>query len=276
MDKKSFSKKIDYKIVIPSYKRPETLLNKTLGVLQKYQIPREKIYIFVGNKTEKKRYQKIIPDYLYHEMIVGKTGMKNIRNFITKYFPEGEFLFNIDDDITRIVEVVEEVNISKKIPAKLQDLQNLDEFIQLGFKLCLKNGLKLFGIYPAFNGYFLRKNVSFDLKYIIGSMWGCINDHKLIVHLDDKEDFERTIQRFLMDDGVVRFNNISVKSSYYKEKGGMQITRTPERILKSAKWLQKKYPELVKIYIRPRTGLAEIRLRNKRNKKSKPDVLHLN
>ena len=41
---------INYKIAIPSYKRPITLRDKTLKVLQEYKIDANKIHIFVANK----------------------------------------------------------------------------------------------------------------------------------------------------------------------------------------------------------------------------------
>ena len=40
----------DYTVVIPSYKRPEGCRDKTLAVLHKYNIPKEKIYVVVASK----------------------------------------------------------------------------------------------------------------------------------------------------------------------------------------------------------------------------------
>lgn len=45
---------IDYVVAIPTYKRYEELINKTLSFLAKHSINPSKIYIFVANKTEKK------------------------------------------------------------------------------------------------------------------------------------------------------------------------------------------------------------------------------
>ena len=43
----------DYLIAIPSYKRADTLKNKTMNVLQNNKIPSMKIHIFVAdNKQE--------------------------------------------------------------------------------------------------------------------------------------------------------------------------------------------------------------------------------
>jgi hypothetical protein len=64
------------------------------------------------------------------------------------------------------------------------------------------------------------------------------------------------------DGKVVRLDDITVKSKYYTEDGGMQVTRTSERIHESAKILQARYPHLCSMYIRDTTGHAELRLRD--------------
>ena len=45
---------MDYKIAIPSYKRSETIKNKTLKLLNDYGIDKKRITIFVANKEEEK------------------------------------------------------------------------------------------------------------------------------------------------------------------------------------------------------------------------------
>ena len=42
-----------FEIAIPSYKRQETLQEKTLAVLKEYRIPVNKITVFVANKERK-------------------------------------------------------------------------------------------------------------------------------------------------------------------------------------------------------------------------------
>ena len=49
---------IDYKIAIPSYKRPEVIKQKTLRVLNEYKIPKERITIFVADEEENQVYKK--------------------------------------------------------------------------------------------------------------------------------------------------------------------------------------------------------------------------
>ena len=73
-----------YVIAIPSYKRQETLKKRTLALLQHYKIPSNKIYIFVATPEEKKLYQEHLDSNTYRELVVGKPGIQNIRNFMPK------------------------------------------------------------------------------------------------------------------------------------------------------------------------------------------------
>ena len=77
----------DYVVAIPSYKRPITLKNKTLKVLQKYKIDPKKIVVFVADKEQEKVYREALPKGSVGKIVVGVPGIKNIRNFMPKYFP---------------------------------------------------------------------------------------------------------------------------------------------------------------------------------------------
>ena len=274
--KTSKQKKNDYIIAIPSYKREETLKNKTLRVLQEQGISKKKIFIFVGNKEEYEKYKNTLPKY-YNKIIIGEVGMGAIRNFITDYFPKGQKIFNMDDDINGFVELTKEKNknTKSKFQSKKFKGNDLDNFIRKGFDECKKNNLSLFGIYPASNPFFMKKRITYDLRYIIGSCWGCINNKNVKVSMDDKEDFERTLKYYKQDGGVIRFENVTVISGYYTEKGGMQETRTKDRVLKSAKKLVDQYPDLCKLYLGKKSGYAEVKLRdiNKTYTKSIPEKL---
>ena len=146
-------------------------------------------------------------------------------------------------------------------------VENLEyEVICRGFVECQKHGANLFGVYAAANAMFMKNRVAVGLYYCIGSCWGLITRHDkvLTVTLDDKEDFERTLQHYVKDGKVVRLDDITVKSKYYTEDGGMQVTRTSERIHESAQILVDRYPGLCTMYIRETTGHAELRLRDTR------------
>jgi len=246
---------MDYVVAVPSYRRAKTLKEKTLALLERHNIPAEKITIFVGDEQEYDTYRKELPSQ--YQIVVGEVGMGAIRRFIQTHYSEGTNVMNFDDDLS---EVMKKINDKTMVP--VDDLEK--EVIVRGFTECKNHNAYLFGVYAAANAMFMKNRVAVGLYYCIGSCWGNVSrhDNSLSVTLDDKEDFERTLQHYVKDGKVVRLDDITVKSKYYTEDGGMQVTRTSERIHESAKILQARYPHLCSMYIRDTTGHAELRLRD--------------
>lgn len=227
-----------YRIAIPSYKRHNILKEKTLRYLNECGIPSNIIDVFVANKEEYEVYTENIPSNLYNKIIIGKETLHKQRNYIREYYPKNTLLFNLDDDIEQL-ETANECQLDK-----ISD--NLNKIIEFGFHLLKKEKTKLLGIYGARNYFFMSNDYSRGLYYCIGSCFWTINDkdHKLDVKLEDKEDYERTIKSYLKYGHIIRLNNITAKTGYYTTQGGMQETRTPERIKKSGKYLIQRYPNL--------------------------------
>jgi hypothetical protein len=249
----------DWVIAIPSYKRAETLRDKTLAVLTEYSIPAQRIHVFVANKEEYEIYKNTLHKNSYGFLHIAKPGMAAVRNFITQFFPVGKPIFNMDDDIRGFIEW------SPTARRNEQPLKDLRSAITHGFQEARRTGFRLFGFYPVANGFFMKEEHSEDIRYIIGSVWGIINPGKILtVSIDDKEDYLRSVIMYILDGGVIRFNNISPQSAYYKESGGMQETRTFTRIEKSAKAMVKSFPDFVSLNMSKRSGIPEVRLRDSR------------
>lgn len=270
----------EYIVAIPSYKRAETLRDRTLKLLQDYKISPNKIYIFVADKEEYKIYNETLPKKSYHKIVIGEPGIKNIRNFMSKYFKEGQYIVYIDDDVYNIFECTNTVRgesptgskfFDKKYN-KLSKLKSLKELINKGFKLSEKTGLTNWGVYPVHNAYFMKPTtsnisdyVSTKAVWLVGTLTGVINNRKAEIRtIGDKEDYERTIKYYLKDDGVLRFNNVTIETKYYKEPGGIQVYRTLNSIYDSAIYLTKQYPKLCTLNLGKKSGFAEVRLRDKR------------
>jgi hypothetical protein len=262
----------DYIVAIPSYKRPDTLKNKTLKVLQKYKIEPKRIVIFVADKEQEKIYREALPKGSVGKIVVGVPGIKNIRNFMPKYFKEGQYIFYMDDDIYKIYDTYSTNKSKDKSTFKHRELKSLKDLIAQAFKLCEKSKITNWGVYPVNNPFFMkartgdiRDYVSTNLCYIIGFMTGVINNRKAEIRtIDDKEDYERSIKYFLKDGGLLRFNNITCYTKCYKEPGGMQVERTHKRIHDSAVYLTKQYPELCTLNMTKKSGYTEVYLRDRR------------
>ena len=116
----------------------------------------------------------------------------------------------------------------------------------------------------------MTDTVTTDLRFIVGPFWGMINRHRkdLQLTINEKENSERTLQNWVIDGSVLRFNNIGIETKYYKNKGGMQNNSTDpnyrkEEALKSAHYLHNKYPTLTKLNLSKKSGIPEIKLLRK-------------
>ena len=257
-----------YVIAIPSYNRPELIKAKTLAVLHKHNINPKLINIFVADKEQYKLYKSTIPSTLYNKIRIGVKGLKNQRNYINKYYPEGYHIVQMDDDLDKIVQLVihkshSSKSHSKKTSKSLQSIVNLDAFIKDAFLKCYMNNIFLWGVYPLANSHFMTNTITTDLRFIVGPMFGMINRHRhdLQLTIDEKENSERTLQHWVIDGSVLRFNNIGIQTKYYKNKGGMQNEGKDRKTeaLKSVYYLHKKYPKLTKINLDKKSGIAEIK-----------------
>lgn len=271
-----------YIIAIPSYNRPDLIQIKTLALLHRHGIPATKITIFVANQEQYDLYKSKVPAWLYNKLVIGVIGLRNQRNFIMDYYPEGSHIVQMDDDLDKIMELIIEshgasANASasraskratrkiSKSTRRMQPIIDLNGFISRAFDICHKKGIFLWGVYPLANARFMSPKMTTDLRFIVGPFWGIINRHRpdLRLTINEKENAERTLQHYTIDGAVLRFNNIGIETRYYKNTGGMQDEGKDrkEEALKSVYYLHKKYPKLTKIYLGKKSGVPEIRMR---------------
>lgn len=256
-----------YEVAIPSYKRHVAINEKTLATLKRYGIPASKITVFVANKDEEALYKESLKPGTYGKIVVGVKGMHDIRNFITGYYKVGTKIVNIDDDIKGFLEYTE-TNKRKERP-----LRSLIGVIKKGFEECEKAKTKLWGVYPVANGYFMKPKVSTEIRYIIGSFWGCINPglkgpDGIEITTEYKEDYQRSILYYKRWGSVVRLNMYAPISAYYTEAGGMQEVKERRSLEeKGAKWLVKTYPQFAVLNPSKKSGYMEVKLKDLRDSK---------
>ena len=232
---------MNYRICIPSYKRHKELGEKTLKTLEKFKIDKSIIDIFVANQEEYDLYKPLYPEY---NIIIGIKGLLEIRNFITDYYEEGQYILSFDDDIT---------DIKMKNPKEwekscLCEIDNLHQEIELGFKECIDNNTILWGIFPCDNHMMMKNKISTHLLFCGGWMWGCIIDKECLkINLKEYDDYERTIKVFKKYDKVIRLNYLCCKTKYNKNKGGACGPDRVERCKISIQELVNMYPDYVKL-----------------------------
>ena len=249
----------DFVIAIPSYKRAETLRDKSLTMLADKGVPAHLIEVFVATPEEKEIYAKTLKPGSYGKLIVAEPGMGAVRNFITRHYPVGKKILNIDDDIKDFMQL-------GGPGEKLVPIRDFMGVMRRAFAMAAEKKFRLFGFYPVANHYFMKNRVTENLRYIIGAAWGIINPgiDQLKVTIDDKEDVQRSVIMYILDGGVLRFENYTPVTAYYKEPGGMQEERTKNRVDKSARAMVEAYPDFCSLNLTKKSGFAEVRLRDKR------------
>lgn len=243
-----------YQIVIPSYNRPTELREKTLATLERYNIDKTRIYLFI-ELSQLYKYDTF-SDY---KIVVGRHGIVNQRKCIEDFFPENTNIVSIDDDIEDI---------------DFNGFDSLDDFFIAAFQKCIDNTAYLWGVYPVWNPFFReKKSMTTHLSFICAAFYGFINRPNLIEIEcgEQKEDVERSIKIFLNDGIVLRFNHIGYKTKYYANSGGLGNfdSRLNDSII-NTKLLNEKYPDITSIKIKKNAMHELVLKKQKAFKKNVP------
>ena len=230
------------KYAIPSYNRAKLIKKNTLQILQNYNIPKKQIYIFVSDENQYNDYKTELCDE--YNIIIGKLGLHNQRNFITNFFKAGQYILNLDDDIKKLC-ILKNGILEDLIESEFKNL------LYTAFKLCIEKHSYIWGIHQTQNIRFMRDSITFDLSFIVGYFWGCINRHipELNINIEIKEDYERTIKYWENDKTIIKFNYIMADTNIYKTTGGLQDTYNDRSIasIENSKKLVELYPEYLKL-----------------------------
>lgn len=248
---------MEWNIVIPSYNRAEGFIKKTLATLQYHCIPPERIWLFVADEQQREEYSSRLQPGSVGHIIVGMKGLTHIRNFIFNYFPIGTPLVSFDDDVRGFVRL-EDTKLRPLLP------EELTEVIDLGFKECSKKNARFWGGYPIPNGFYMNSTITRDLKFIIGSFWGCINPGSAVtidIGTGEKEDYQRAIHFWELDKNIIRINFISHKTATYNESGGLQSDGKAARIMREKNTVEamlQRWPHYIRMNTRRKSDYPEI------------------
>ena len=223
-----------FKIAIPSHRRAEGCVKKTLAFLAEHLVPPEIIHLFL--EADDVPDYILPPDYRPH-IIPGRPGTKGQRAAIEDFFPIGSRLICLDDDITGL-----------KVLGCPE--YNLIDLLEECFDRADENGCALWGFHPSDNGLSMKDSVTIGLKYIIGSFFGMTLKYRLEYPTNLTEDFERTIQYYLRDGRVMRFESIGIKTKYFAI-GGLHEYRVGSAQADECRAFVDKYPLLCKLRERP-------------------------
>jgi hypothetical protein len=228
----------DIVYTVKSHQRVDRFRLKTYNkIILEYGFDLDKVYVFVSTDADLQLYTKAFP---LITIVQAPLGVANVDNFITDYFPQGQKIIYMNDDLTQICEVSPEnkfVNVPKN---KLHDICNTM------FTIMQQHNIGYAGFYPVVNTMFMLNGdeVKTSLCLIMDPFSLVINNHSIRITISDKSDFEKSILHYAANGALLRYNRIAFKAEYYGKVGGFQ-GRNAQTELDTANQLMKKYPSYV-------------------------------
>jgi hypothetical protein len=235
-------------IAIPSYRRAQTCRRCTLGFLKEALYPTHLITVFVASEEEKRVYERTIGEMFYGQIVVGVRGLCNQRKFISEYYPEGEIICQMDDDVSNV-----------------KSEESFLELVERGVRSLESETCGLWGVLPNDDGRRFQNKTTTHLTHILGSFFICRNSRDIVVEHDNKEDYMRSMLYFLKDGKVLRYKNAGVRTPYNQGAGGLQCENRVLGMRADAEALASKFPALCSVIVKK--GLPDIKLNWRAEKK---------
>ena len=242
---------MNFEIAIPSYKRAGILQERTLKMLEGCDAP-----IVVYCETEVDKYIYELSGITLPIEVTNTIGIGEKRNFITKrgYEKKLDFLVMLDDDLKYFIDG----NGCRYTGEMVMNI------IKLGYEKAIENNLRLFGICSYPNSFYLKNNVSTNLKFIRGTFTGLVlKGEPIYIPINTMEDYYRTLEHYKKDGGILRLNFYGMSADFAKTKGGLQEMgdlRTIEEE-QNAQLIVNKFGEKMVKIVRKKRGV-DLRLNN--------------
>lgn len=220
---------MEFRIAVPTYRRAKTIRRHTLGMLEKLGVPSSIVDIFLSDASELDEYRAVLGTE--YNLVIGALGIHRQREFIHNYYPEGERVLCIDDDVRALKTLYKDVEFVT--------------LVQSCFEVAEREGCRLWGVYPSDVTMQLKDRAVKGLVYCIGSFYGMTNWHGTVYPHQTTEDFVRTIRAYQMDGAVIRFEGLAPTTRYFKEPGGLSDHRRLGVQEAEMRALAEEFPELV-------------------------------
>lgn len=234
----------DYVIAIPSYRRRQLLIEKTLAYLQRTDVDMAKVHVFVSDVEDRIDYNAHLAEL--GVQVVYPRESKNIVekfNLIHDHFPAGTKVLVMEDDIDTLIR-----KTGKNSVAPFLELTKL---MKAGFDHCAANGTALWGVAPHANPFYMKAEISSSFKFVVANAYGFISTGNAVLRITQhaKSDYERSILYFLEYGAIVRINHVGVVTKNYKNPGGLQHADYHHNRLgheqMACTYLTARYPHLV-------------------------------
>ena len=207
--------KYDYRVVIPSYGRADAIRNKTLAMLERGGVPKDRIDIWIVKEQ--------LADYLQYEIegyrvLEGVKGISKQRQAISEFYNEDTPLVWFDDDCEGLFKKTEYTE------GEFMDfeIKDYELYFLNAFDKLWDSGYNLHGIYPIRNIGWRKLRINNNLTFCAGAFRMTFNKKEYEkTDFNLLEDYSRTLNYFKGDGGLLRDESVYVKANYITLKGGI-------------------------------------------------------
>jgi hypothetical protein len=264
-----------YRVVIPSYQRPERLMHQTLSTLRSKHVPMELVDVFIHDNDP------FIDHYQDLETVIGFTlyvsparGIGEQRQYIVDTYPAGTRLVGMDDDIEEVIRTTGP-RWANVLP--VDDLHS--RFVEM-FNWCELEGLYVWGTAPVNNPFFMKEwgtPPSVGLKLCMFTLFGWINRpghpvHTQTVQYKDEQEF--SLRAWWYDGAALRADDMAVKTVFYADGGCTAAGRNWQQVEDSTVSLMQQWPDLITRNTKKGSDWPEVKLaRRKRTEGHSVDTL---
>ena len=245
------------KIAIPSHDRVDMFQDKTLAFLKKHKFPMSDVYVF-STPAYYNAYKEIGDKWGFN-VVKSKSNLLAKRNHFISYFPAGQKVVEMDDDVEDI----------QKIGGT--GVTNFKKFLADSFK-ALGQNQGLWGVNANCNAFHATKGDKFGAHSLCNTFIGYVNDKRINLTIAEKHDMDRLLQFIKLGLPTLKRGDWGIKTKYWTNKGGIatdyDIEKRKKVQSKDANDLMKKFPNCCWTKTRP-NGIVDIRL--KRHPFGKPE-----
>lgn len=257
----------DYQIAIPSYLRPAHLAERAMTTLISGGVPLEAVTVFIhDHDPHTDAYRDLVRSLGVRLEVTDAQGIRGQRNYIANHYPEGTPVVQCDDDVTALLEAVDEKTLTP--------ITDLDSFIKGSFAEAAGRGLSVWGVAPVPNAYFLKPGrISEGLKFLIATFSGYVSRPGSPIHeatVETKEDYELALKAWWWDGGVMRHDGVAVEADHFRLPGGCVDGRNAAIEEASAAALLAAWPGCIRLNKRRKSGFTEVQLNPKKRHDGHP------
>lgn len=240
-------------IAIPSYRRPEGCAERTLSLLGRLGGHWRTVEVWLSDPAERGAYRAHTPAWA--DIRIGAPTLRGNRAAIMQAHPGEDVLF-CDDDLDDLVVLTEDGMSTRSAgPSDFVDL------LANGFGECEERGLRLWGVSPVANHFFMKWRSTAGRSFCIGSFYGLRvpeDPTPYVTEHCEKEDYERSLRAYEHDGGVVRVAWAAPKTTYYRGGGGMVDDRTVGAQEDAVRYIEQRWPGWTRRNTKRTTGFPEI------------------